>query len=174
VLVLCDNLDMKEQIVRWFGKGAGEAGEMFILITGNPFGANTSGSLNIRGLVEHSYRDSSYQLSVREVFFEGYEFSHLKAIETFMGLAEESLKKGFKGIRLVMDTADLLKFGEVEGVLKLEEALGERLPFNALFLCTYDSRQFQDREALRDALVGCHSLLILPEGDSTIKAGAPP
>jgi hypothetical protein len=163
VLVLCDNLNMKEQVVRWFCRAAGEKGEMFVLITGNPYGASTSGTLDIRELVDSAHRTSSYQLSVRNVFFQGYEFSELTAIETLQGLAEEALKKGFRGIRLVMDTADLLKFGEDQGVMRLEKALGSRLPFNAIFLCTYDSKQFQGKEGLRDALIEDHSLLILPE-----------
>jgi hypothetical protein len=164
VLVLCDNLNMKEQVVRWFCRAAGEKGEMFVLITGNPYGSSTSGTLDIRELVDSAHRASSYQLSVRNVFFRGYEFSELTAIETLQGLAEEAVKKGFRGIRLVMDTADLLKYGEEEGVTRLEKALGGRLPFNAIFLCTYDSKQFQGKGALRESLIGCHSLLILPEG----------
>jgi len=164
VLVLCDNLNMKEQVVRWFCRAAGEKGEMFVLITGNPYGSSTSGTLDIRELVDQAHRTSSFQLSVRKVFFQGYEFSEITAIETLQGLAEEAVKKGFRGIRLVMDTADLLKFGEDEGVMRLEKALGSRLPFNAVFLCTYDSKQFQGKEGLRESLIGCHSLLILPEG----------
>ncbi len=105
VLALCDNLNMKEQVVRWFCKAAGEKGEMFVLITGNPYGASTSGSLDIRELVDQDHRASSYQLSVREVFFEGYEFSESAASGSLQGLAEESVKKGYGGIRLVLDMA---------------------------------------------------------------------
>jgi hypothetical protein len=172
VLALCDNLNMKEQVVRWFCRAAGERGEMFVLITGNPYGASTSGSLLIRELVDQASRASCFQLKVRDVFFEGYEFSELAAIEALQGLAEESIKKGYRGIRLVIDWADMLKFGEEEGVLKLEKALGTRLPFNAVFLCTYDSKQFQGKEGLREALGETHSLLILPGEDRSAAAEA--
>ncbi len=50
--------------------------------------------------------------------------------------------------------------------MRLEKALGVRLPFNAIFLCTYDDKQFQGKEAVREALVAAHSLLILPEEPS--------
>jgi hypothetical protein len=165
ILAIYDNLNMKEQVVRWFCKAAGERGEMLVLISGNPYGQSTSGSLSIAELVDQAHRASSFQLKVREVFFKGYEFSEFAAMEALQGLAEESIKKEYRGIRLVMDMADLLKFGEEEGVLKLEKALGPRLPFNAVFLCTYDTHQFQRRTELKGALEAAHSLLILPEED---------
>ncbi len=174
VLVLCDNLNMKIQVVTWFCRAAGEKGEMFVLITGNPYGSSTSGTLDIRELVDQAHRSSSFQLSVRTVFFQGYEFSELTAIETLQGLAEEAIKKGFNGIRLVLDTEDMLKFGEEEGVMRFEKALGSMLPFNAVFLCTYDSKQFQGKEGLRESLIRCHSLLILPEGYVLPQADAAP
>jgi hypothetical protein len=163
VLVLCDNLTMKQQVAKWFCRAAGERGEMFVLITGNPYGSSGTGSLDVRELADVDHRASSFQLSVRNVFFEGYEFSELAAIEALQGLSEESTKKGYKGIRLVLDMADLLKYGEEGGVMKLEKALGTRLPFNAIFLCTYESNQFNQKEGLREALVDLHSLLIVPE-----------
>ncbi|HVP23275.1 MAG TPA: MEDS domain-containing protein [Conexivisphaerales archaeon] len=163
VLALCDNLNMKEQVVRWFCRAAGEKGEMFVLITGNPYGASTTGTLDIRELADQAHRSSSFQLSVREVFFQGYEFSEIAAVETLQGLAEESQKKGFRGIRLVMDASDLMKYGEQEGVMRLEKALGVRLPFNAVFLCTYDIKQFTGKDDVRQELASHHSLLVIPE-----------
>jgi hypothetical protein len=162
-LVLCRNLDMKAQIVKWFLRAASRTGEMSVLISGNPFGSGSVGRDDLLSAPGPASIDT-FRLTVKEVFFAEHEFNLQKAIGNLQGLAEESTRKGFRGIRLALDMEDLLKYGEDEAVRGLEAAIGAKLPLSSKLLCTYDSRQFRGKEGLRDSLVSCHSFVILPEG----------
>ncbi|MGA1974962.1 MAG: MEDS domain-containing protein [Conexivisphaerales archaeon] len=164
VMVLYDSLEMKEQVIQWFYKGAVEKDFMFALIAGSPDRSNITGDLSSRGLPVNVDTKRTSVLSVRESFFENFVFSPQKAVDMLRDLVTEAKGKGFKGVRVVIDNGGLLRYGEEVGVAQLEKALGAKLPFSAHIMCTYDKRHFGSKEKLRQMLIDSHSLVILPEG----------
>ncbi|HVP23016.1 MAG TPA: MEDS domain-containing protein [Conexivisphaerales archaeon] len=164
VMVLYDNLEMKEQVIQWFYKGAVEKDFMFSLIAGSPDRSNITGDLSSRGLPVNVDSKRTSLLSVRESFFDNYVFSPQKAVDKLRQLVRDAKERGYKGVRVVIDNGGLLRYGEEVGVAQLERALGAKLPFSAHVMCTYDKRHFGSKEKLRQMLIDSHGLVILPEG----------
>jgi hypothetical protein len=164
VMVLYDSLEMKEQVVQWFYKGAVEKEFMFALIAGSPDRSNITGDLSSRGLPVNVDEKRTSLLSVRDSFFDNFVFSPQKALDRLRELVTEAKVKGYKGVRVVIDNGGLLRYGEEVGVAQLEKALGAKLPFSAHVMCTYDKRLLTSKEKLRQMLVDSHGLVILPEG----------
>jgi uncharacterized protein (DUF1697 family) len=164
LMVLYDSLEMKEQVIQWFYKGAVEKDFMFALIAGSPDRSNITGDLSSRGLPTNVDSKRTLVLSVRESFFDNFVFSPQKAVDKLRQLVAEAKDKGYKGVRVVIDNGGLLRYGEEVGVAQLERALGAKLPFSAHIMCTYDKRHFGSKEKLRQMLIDSHGLVILPEG----------
>ncbi len=164
LMVLYDSLEMKEQVIQWFYKGAVEKDFMFSLIAGSPDRSNITGDLSSRGLPVSVDSKRTSVLSVRESFFDNFVFSPQKAVDKLKELVAEARGKGYKGVRVVIDNGGLLRYGEEVGVAQLERALGSKLPFSAHIMCTYDKRILGSKEKLRQMLIDSHGLVILPEG----------
>jgi hypothetical protein len=163
-MVLYDTLEMKEQTILWFYKGAVERDFMFVLIAGSPDRSNLTGDLSSRGLPVNVDMKRTTLRSVRESFFDNFVFSPQKATDRLRSFVAEAKSKGYKGVRVVIDNGGLLRYGEDAGVARLEQALGPKLPFGAHVMCTYDKRLFGSKEKLRSLLIDSHALVILPEG----------
>jgi len=164
LMVLYDSLEMKEQVIQWFYKGAVEKDFMFALIAGSPDRSNITGDLASRGLPVNVDAKRTSILSVRESFFDNFVFSPQKALDKLRLLVTEAKGRGYKGVKVVIDNGGLLRYGEEVGVAQLERALGAKLPFSAHIMCTYDKRHFGSKEKLRQMLIDSHGLVILPEG----------
>jgi hypothetical protein len=164
IMVLYDSLEMKEQLIQWFYKGAVEKEFMFALIAGSPDRSNITGDLSSRGLPADVDSERTSILSVRDSFFDNYVFSPQKAVTVLRDLAAKAKDKGYKGIRAVVDNGGLIRYGEEAGVAQLEKSLGARLPFSAHVMCTYDTRLFKSAYKLGPSLLDSHGLVILPEG----------
>jgi len=104
----------------------------------------------------------------RDWYIVGGKFSIAETLDRWKRMCDEAVAKGFKGLRVIGETACFFREGMVRELVEYEQALHRVLELSMAALCAYDSRVVaneRDGEMYLD-LIKLHSNVIIvgPEG----------
>lgn len=78
-------------------------------------------------------------IDYKDWYITGGKFSILKTMGTWKILYEESMAKGFKGLRVVGEVGCFFKHGMVKELVKYEKSLHKVLDVPMAAICAYDT-----------------------------------
>jgi len=141
VIMFYSKPEDKHQVLFTYLKAGLDQGEAAAYVAGEESRDQIREAMKQFGIDVDRFEESSalHVIDYKDWYVIGGKFKASKTIGLWKKLYDESVAKGFKGLRVTGEMACFFKHGMVKGLLKYEKTLHKVLEFPMAAICAYDT-----------------------------------